>query len=288
MRGGSTELSVAAFQQSDEHRPKRPVLLALGQQLGEGAGVRRPVCCQDAPILLASSKPGTGVTPTVGSVRSGDFLHVGESEEAAVIHWLPLDELARPWRCDLMIAIDQDRAMIGLVFLQALRARVIEHHVTRANLSGVFEQVDLRIVMDGLRPVGQVNIHHRIADADEPRAIDLRPLPAFRTLWVHLAEDVLHADVADGLLEHLGATLLDSPPDSDRRPLGVGPADREAETSVVLLQELADALKGLLLGAAAAELLVRTADPLRSRDLIQAPTENLERLLELFELVAIL
>jgi hypothetical protein len=43
-------------QHPDQHRPKRPVLLAVDQELGESAAFRVP---QNSPILSARSKSGT-------------------------------------------------------------------------------------------------------------------------------------------------------------------------------------------------------------------------------------
>jgi len=51
-----SQSSVALPQHADQHIPKRPVLLAVHQQLGEGAGLWIP---QNSPIRSARSKSGS-------------------------------------------------------------------------------------------------------------------------------------------------------------------------------------------------------------------------------------
>ena len=55
---GTLPLSLLAGlpQHPDEHRPKRPILLAVDQELGEGATLR---VAPDSPIRSARSKSGS-------------------------------------------------------------------------------------------------------------------------------------------------------------------------------------------------------------------------------------
>jgi hypothetical protein len=107
-------VSVSLPQHPDEHRPERPVLLAVDQQLGEGATLR---VAQNSPIRSARSKSGSirtwsnsarGAGPRASrrcrSRHSSSGLTAQETTPTAWSSWASARLSPRPrprLRCDL-------------------------------------------------------------------------------------------------------------------------------------------------------------------------------------------